>query len=124
MSKRLKHTIGTHSVLRFTIQTVDFDGVKTPTDVSTAYVYFEGERDGVKVVDKDNDPSGANVGVTIVDGPNGVVDVTLLPGDPTDVLPGDIDYGLLVRLDPGGADSRSEPIRGTLTIIAELVDVP
>lgn len=125
MAKRLKHTIGTQSSYRFTIKAKGFDGTVIPQPLPAGtFVYFEVERDGVKIIDLDNDPAGVDTGVTIFDEVNGIVDVVVpfgtLPGDEG----GETDYGVLVRLDPAGADTRIEPVRGTLEIIPERVDVP
>ena len=127
MAKRLRHIIGTQSNYRFTHSTVAFDGTKTPTDLTGAFVYFEVERDGVKLIDLDNDPAGVNTGVTITTPLSGIVDVVIpfgaLPAGPGSDPGGDL-YGLLVRIDPTGLDTRREPIRGLIDIVAELVDVP
>ena len=122
MAKRLKHVIGAVSKIRFTIEAVDFDGVKTPKDLTGHFVYFELERDGEEVLAKDNDGVG---GVTITDAVNGVLVARIEHTDLLVDVGGKVDYGVLVREDPGGPDTeREEAIRGKMELSLELVNVP
>lgn len=124
MAKRLKHTIGSQSSYRFSIKAVAFDGsvAVQPLPAGT-FVYFEIERDGVTIFAADND-AGANL--TIFSDPLGLVDVIVPFAAMTlpDPEPGGlVDYGVIVRLTPGGPDTRLEAVRGKLLIVNELVDV-
>lgn len=122
MAKRLKHVIGTVSEFQFTIQGVDFGGVKAPKNLTNTIVYFELEREGALVLAKD---SGGGGGVIVTDAVNGVCVARIEHADIPDDVGGDVDYGVLVRDDPGGGDTeRDEAIRGTLELKLELVNVP
>jgi hypothetical protein len=118
MAKRLKHKIGTDHPIQFTIQTVAFDGTKTPKDLTGLFVYLELEREGVQVLAKDNDGVG---GVTLTDAVNGVCVATILFGDLVGDVGGEVDYAVLVR---EGAIERGEPIRGKMDLLLAIVDVP
>lgn len=119
MAKKLKHTIGTDTPIQFEFQEVAFDGTKTTRDLTGMFLYLEIERDGVDLLSLDNDGVG---GFAITDAVNGLA-VATIPQGFSDAG-GDADFAALARVDPGGIDSRSEPIRGTICIIPAIVDVP
>ena len=122
MAKRLKYVIGTARSFRFTIQAVDFDGVKTPKNLTGTFVYFELERDGVQILAKDNDGVG---GVTLTDPVNGVLVARIEHPDLIGDTGGELDYAVLVREDPGGADTeRDQAICGKMDISLAKVNVP
>lgn len=121
-TEALRHVIGTSTQIQFKVRNVGFDGAKTTKNLAGSYIYFELQRAGTQILTKDNDGVG---GVTVTDASNGVcvvrIEHTDLAADPG----GHVDFGLLVRDDPGGADiDRDEPTRGKLDLVLELVDVP
>jgi hypothetical protein len=129
MSTLLNHVIGTDSVFVFPVITTNNEtNVVGPTDVTGAYFYFEiFAADGVTaILTKDNDPAGANAGITIRSpGTLGEVEVKVEHTDLAGATPGSsLAYKAKVRLDPTGADDRYRVSSGVISIEAEGIAVP
>ena len=112
---------GTDVPLRFLVTQTDVFGVQSNPDLTGAYCYFQiQDADGNILLTLDNDPAGANTGITIpaqVGSDLGAFHPAI-PDDALTLVPrGKHAYFTLVRLDPGGADDRYEPARGIFCLL-------
>ena len=127
MSKAITARIGDDKKLIFTIRTIDAaTKVKSLQDLTGSYLYFRAFRsDGTELALKDNDPAGANVGVSYLDAVNGQAQVLLTDSDFAAAVAGTgLSYSAKLRLDPAGSDDRYTVASGDFTLLAEEISVP
>jgi len=122
MSNLLSHTIGTDSVFVFPLITTNHENeVVAPTNLAGIYVYFQVFDDaGVMILDKSNDPGGANVGITLRPPDSaGIIEAKI---EHTDLFAGNtggrLNYIVQVREDPTGLDDRYPAADGAIDIKA------
>lgn len=115
MGKTLEYREGDDKLFFFDVTSKDNltpGSVFAPHDLSLGqYIYFQLWRDlqdAAPIASYDNDPSGANVGISDISFAAGRVGVQILRADLLGSFDGedfvDLIYTLMVREDPGGTD--------------------
>ncbi len=131
MSKTITIIIGDDKTLLVSVTRKDLvTKVSAPQDLAGAFVYFRGftEDGATELVLKDNDPAGADVGITILD----QIDIATRGKFEVDIDHDDFaaqaalagKYSVKIRLDPTGEDERFTVARNGLVLLDEEIAVP